>query len=330
MNQEIPAMRPWTSTLEAIFRSSGRPLDWTFSWALPWTPSWDVLWELSWRLNVREINPRGSCRGRCRGRSRGAFVGPLVGPLVVPLVDPLVGRGSLSPALCVAQYRCNRGEFRLGRCTNPRLTIAMLNMVFVGVVYGSTKLGDKFGESLGGSQAPPSFWEVPGLPRKFPKLPQKFFGDFPGSSLTVELYSNPGVPRKFPKLPRKFPKLPRRSALTSPEVSPFSGKPDTLSWLAKTSLKARNPEDPKIETFQDFHPGLKFSSQVSKPSIENEIFKLATQQGPWLWGIFRGRDGNFQARMNFSSANEIFMRKGWDIQAFKREWSFSRFVSLGK
>ena len=81
---------------------------------------------------------------------------------------------------------------------------------------------DKFGESLGGSRAPPSFWEVPGLPRKFPELPRKFFGDFPGSSLTVELNSNPEVPRKFPKLPRKFPKLPRRSA-------PFSGKPDTLS-----------------------------------------------------------------------------------------------------
>ena len=66
------------------------------------------------------------------------------------------------------------------------------------------EFGDKFGESLGGSQATPSFWEVPGLPRKFPKLPWKFFGDFPGSFLTVELYSNPGVPGKFPRLPRKF------------------------------------------------------------------------------------------------------------------------------
>ena len=68
--------------------------------------------------------------------------------------------------------------------------------------------GDKFGESLGGSQAPPSFWKVPGLPRKFPQLPRKFFGDFPGSSLTVELNSNPGVPRKLPRLPRKFPNFP--------------------------------------------------------------------------------------------------------------------------
>ena len=77
---------------------------------------------------------------------------------------------------------------------------------------GLEKFGDKFGESLGGSQAPPSFWEVPGLPRKFPKLPRKFFGDFPWSSLTVELNSHPEVPRKLPKLPRKFPKLPQKFA----------------------------------------------------------------------------------------------------------------------
>ena len=41
--------------------------------------------------------------GAVVGALVGAFVGPLVGPLVVPLVDPLVGRGSLSPVLCVAQ-----------------------------------------------------------------------------------------------------------------------------------------------------------------------------------------------------------------------------------
>ena len=41
-------------------------------------------------------------------------------------------------------------------------------------------LGDKSGESLGGS--PPGLWRVPGLPGS---LPQKFFGDFPGSSLTA-------------------------------------------------------------------------------------------------------------------------------------------------
>ena len=95
------------------------------------------------------------------------------------------------------------------------------------IIFKFAQVGDKFGESLAGSQAPPNFWEAPGLPRKFPELPRKFFGDFSGTSLTVELNSNPKVPRKFPKLPRKFPELPRRSA-------PFSGKPDTLSWLTKT------------------------------------------------------------------------------------------------
>ena len=93
----------------------------------------------------------------------------------------------------------------------------------------TTDEGDKFGESLGGSQAPPSFWKVPGLPRKFPQLPRKFFGDFPRSSLTVALNSNPEVPRKFPRLPRKFPKLPRRFPGLPRRSAPFSGKPDTLS-----------------------------------------------------------------------------------------------------
>ena len=43
-----------------------------------------------------------------------------------------------------------------------------------------TKNGHKFGESLGGSQAPTSFWKAPGrLLREFPELPWKLSGDFP-------------------------------------------------------------------------------------------------------------------------------------------------------
>ena len=82
--------------------------------------------------------------------------------------------------------------------------------------------GDKFGESLGGGQAPPSFWKVPGLPRKFPKLPRKFFGKFPGGSRTMELNSNPGVPRKFPRLPGEFPGLPRKFFGKFPGGQPLS------------------------------------------------------------------------------------------------------------
>ena len=44
----------------------------------------------------------GPLVGALVGDLVGGLVGPLVGPLMVPLVDPLVGRGSLSPALCVA------------------------------------------------------------------------------------------------------------------------------------------------------------------------------------------------------------------------------------
>ena len=40
-----------------------------------------------------------------------------------------------------------------------RATLAILHLHPQISLY----LGDKFGESLGGSQAPPSFWEVPGL-----------------------------------------------------------------------------------------------------------------------------------------------------------------------
>ena len=72
-------------------------------------------------------------------------------------------------------------------------------------------IGDKFGESLEGSQAPPSFWEVPRLPRKSPELPRKFFGDFPESSLTVELNSNQRFPGSFPDFPGSSPDFPGSS-----------------------------------------------------------------------------------------------------------------------
>ena len=72
-------------------------------------------------------------------------------------------------------------------------------------------IGDQFGESLGGSQAPPASPEVPGLPQKFPGLPRKFFGDFPGSSLTVELNSIQRFPGSFPDFPGSSPDFPGSS-----------------------------------------------------------------------------------------------------------------------
>ena len=73
--------------------------------------------------------------------------------------------------------------------------------------------GDKFGESLGGSQAPPSFWEVPGLPRKFPELPRKFSATSPEVPSLLNLTAIPRFPGSSPNFPR--------SSGTSPEVSPF-------------------------------------------------------------------------------------------------------------
>ena len=109
------------------------------------------------------------------------------------------------------QFWCpNMLRFCSFRCCNAFKHKLWRQKSAVYLTLFTPQTGDKFGESQGGGQAPPSFWEVPGLPRKFPKLPRKFFGDFPGSSLAVELNSNPGVPRKFPRLPRKFPGLPRK------------------------------------------------------------------------------------------------------------------------
>ena len=105
-------------------------------------------------------------------------------------------------------------------------------------------LGDKVGESLGGSQGPPSFWKVPGLPQKFHKLSRKFFGHFPGSSLTVELDSNPGVPWNFPRVPGKFPGLPQKFPGVRTRSAPFPGKPDSLSWLAKLFSESQPPPPP--------------------------------------------------------------------------------------
>ena len=85
-----------------------------------------------------------------------------------------------------------------------------------------------------GVRLPRASGKSPDFPGSSPKLPQKFFGDFPGGSLAVELDGKPGVPRKFPRLPRKFPRLLRKFPRLPRRSAPFSGKPDTLSWLAKT------------------------------------------------------------------------------------------------
>ena len=138
---------------------------------------------------------------------------------------------------------------RLNACPlqggSTQLTITQLTITHNKhhVIAQSTYLGDKFGESLGGSQATPSFC---GSPQTSPEVPQtspEVFGDFPGSSLTVELYSNPGVPRKFPGLPRKFPGLPRRSALSLESLTPSPDSQKTFPEYQSARLKKKI--DPK-------------------------------------------------------------------------------------
>ena len=83
-----------------------------------------------------------------------------------------------------------------------------------------------------------SHWEGVRLPRPSGKSP-----DFPGSSPNFPgsfsatsrksfhcgTLQQSRVPQKFPRLPPKFPGGSPGSFPDFPEVSPFSGKPDTLS-----------------------------------------------------------------------------------------------------
>ena len=74
--------------------------------------------------------------------------------------------------------------------------------------------------------------------------------------------------------------------------------------------------------------GLKFSGENETFNREWN-FQAGHTARALVVGNSRGRDWKFQARMKFSSENETFMRKAWKFQAFKREWKFSRFRSLG-
>ena len=84
----------------------------------------------------------------------------------------------------------------------------------------TSQIGDKFGESLVGSQAPPSFWEVPGLPQKFPELPRKISATSPEVLSLWNLTAIQRFPGSFPDFPGSSPNFPG-SSRTSPEVSPF-------------------------------------------------------------------------------------------------------------
>ena len=125
----------------------------------------------------------------------GAFLDRRGGSTPLEVSSTLLGKAlvHLHPSL---SYACKGGGSQRQKAQGQQLTQKYwIESVIVLCSCREAQFGDKFGESLRGSQAPPSFWKVPRLPRKFPELPRKFFGDFPGSSLTVELNSIPEVPR---------------------------------------------------------------------------------------------------------------------------------------
>ena len=86
-------------------------------------------------------------------------------------------------------------------------------------VFNCLSIGDKFGESLVGSQASPSFWEVPGLPRRFRELPRKFSATSPEVLPLWKLTAIQRFPGSFRNFPGSSPNFPGSSG-TSPEVSP--------------------------------------------------------------------------------------------------------------
>ena len=91
-------------------------------------------------------------------------------------------------------------------------------------------LGDKFGEPLGGSQASPSFWKVPGLPRKFTEGLQ----NFPGDLIQRFPESFPGFPRSFPGFPGGSLDFPAGQPLSLGSLTPSPGSQNRsliFSWV---------------------------------------------------------------------------------------------------
>ena len=112
-------------------------------------------------------------------------------------------------------YKSGRGQpHLLPVCWCCSCCSMMMVMVMVMSPHWHGLLGElllaaiKFGESLGGSQAPPSFWKVPGLPRKFPKLPGSFSATSPEVLSLWNLTAIQGFPGSFPDFPGSSPDFP--------------------------------------------------------------------------------------------------------------------------
>ena len=84
------------------------------------------------------------------------------------------------------------------------------------------------------SDSPELLGSFPDFPGTSPNFPGSFSATSPEVLSLWNLPAIQGFPGSFPDFPGTSPDFPEVS-WTSPEVSPFTGKPDTLSWLAKSS-----------------------------------------------------------------------------------------------
>ena len=182
------------------FRENSGELSWTqwnSVWRLVWV-QWEFLGDFGAMPDSRENLGFGVVSGDLGGQK--AFVQTASSWKLVLIVS--------------ASLRLLQACFRRFRSAAPVLFFHHPDVTF----------GDKFGESLVGSQAPPSFWEVPVLPRKFPELPRNFSATSPEVLSLWNLTAIQRFPRSFPnfpEVPRSSPNFPGSSG-TSPEVSPFS------------------------------------------------------------------------------------------------------------
>ena len=106
-------------------------------------------------------------------------------------------------------------------------------------------LETNFGESLGGSQATPSFWKSPDFPGSFPNFPEVF-------QRLPRKFSHCGTlqqSRGSPEVSQTSPKVPR----TSPEVS----RTNFISGVAPLQIK---PKKGQFMNFSQGHSGTKVRS----------------------------------------------------------------------
>ena len=129
-----------------------------------------------------------------------------------------------------------------------------------------------------GVRLPPSFWDVPGLPRKFPELLRKFSATSPEVLSLWNLTAIQRFPGSFPNFPGSSPNFPGSSG-TSPEVSPFLWEaltPSPDSQKLSLKISGNRPFSPFFALFQRVSraPG-KSRKREGKGLFSSVIFRFA-------------------------------------------------------